>query len=163
MRQIERSIEIHASFRDTFDFVTDVRNHGRVVPADTHEELVDAGDIPLKLGTAVRFKARYGGIAWSLASRISAFEPPNADSPAAAYFRDEQIEGPFKTWVHDHLLTAVGPKCTRLTDRFTYAAPYGQLGRFVERCWLNRRLVGLLEHMHAETKRLLEQPEVLQQ
>jgi ligand-binding SRPBCC domain-containing protein len=156
MPQIERTVEIHAPIERVFAFITDIRNHARVSPPETREELLEAGDIPMRLGTTVRLRARYGGVRWTLASRITAFDPPDASHPDSAYFRDEQIHGPFAVWKHDHWFESTAGGGTRLTDRFTYAAPLGPLGRLAERFWLNAQLRHLLEHMQTAEKQLLE-------
>lgn len=159
MPQIERTVEVHAPLGRVFAFVTDIRNHSRVAPPETQEELLDAGDTPLRVGTIVRLRARYGGIRWTLTSRITAFDPPGPLHPDTAYFRDEQVQGPFALWRHDHWFAATSDGGTRLTDRFTYAAPLGPLGRIAERIWLNDRLRRLMEHLQATEKRLLEEEE----
>jgi ligand-binding SRPBCC domain-containing protein len=156
MPQIERTVEIHAPLEQVFAFVTDIRNHRRVVPPQTQEQLLDAGEMPLRLGTVIRLRARYGGIRWTLASRITAFEPPDPVHPESAYFCDEQVRGPFALWKHDHWFAATPIGSTRLTDRFTYAAPLGPLGRLVERVWLNNCMRHLLEYMQTTEKQLLE-------
>ena len=156
MPQIERSVEIHASIERVFAFVTDLRNHRRVVPPQTQEQLLDAGDGPMRVGSVVRMRARYGGVRWTLASRITVFDPPGGDHPESAYFRDEQVRGPFAVWRHDHWFASTSAESTRLTDRFTYAAPLGPLGRLAERLWLDARMRHLLEYMQTAEKRLLE-------
>jgi len=159
MTQIERTVEIDAPLERVFAFVIDIRNHRRIVPAQTQEQLLNAGEIPLRLGTVVRLRARYGGIRWTLASRITAFDPPDSLHQSSAYFRDEQVHGPFALWQHDHWFTSMPSGSTRLTDRFTYAAPMGPLGRLVERLWLSDRLRHLLEYMQTTEKCLLESEE----
>jgi len=156
MPTTERTVEIHAPLERVFAFVTDMRNHRLVVPPETQEQLVDAGNIPMRLGTVVRLRARYGGIRWTLSSRITVFEPPDPLLPISAYFRDEQVNGPFALWQHDHWFTALSDGSTRLTDRFTFAAPFGLLGRLAERLWLNNRMRHLLEYMQTTEKHLLE-------
>jgi ligand-binding SRPBCC domain-containing protein len=156
MPQIERAITIAAPLPQVFAFLTDIRNHPRLTPPETQEQLLDAGGMPLCLGTEVTFCARYGGRFWTLRSRITAFEPPHEAHPDRAYFRDEQVRGPFARWRHDHWFEATSSGETRLTDRFTYSAPFGPLGWLAERLWLNRRLRHLLEHLQSSAKRLLE-------
>lgn len=156
MPQIERSIEIDAPIERVFAFVADIRNHRSVVPPQTQEQLLDAGDLPMRLGTTVSMRARYGGVRWTLASQITAFDPPHSSHPESAYFRDEQVRGPFAVWQHDHWFVSTPTGGTRLTDRFTYSAPLGPLGRLAERLWLNSSMRQLLEYMQTTEKRLLE-------
>ncbi len=156
MPTIERTVEIDVPLERVFAFVTDMRNHRLVVPPQTQEQLLDAGDNPMHVGTVVRLRARYGGVRWTLSSRITVFEPPDTLQPDKAYFRDEQVSGPFALWQHDHWFTALSDGSTRLTDRFTYAAPFGPLGRLAERLWLDNRMRQLLEYMQTAEKQLLE-------
>jgi ligand-binding SRPBCC domain-containing protein len=159
MPQIERAVDIRAPLERVFAFLSDVRNHGRIAPPETREQLVDAGDIPLRLGTQVTFRACYGGRYWMLSSRIVTFDPPNPACPDRASFRDEQVRGPFAFWRHDHEFQAAPDGGTRLTDRFTYTVPFGLLGRLVDHLWLRGRLIRLMEHMQSAAKRLLEAEE----
>jgi ligand-binding SRPBCC domain-containing protein len=156
MPQIERAIEIDAPLARVFAFVIDIRNHSRLAPPHTQEQLLDPGAIPLRLGAVVRLRARYGGIRWTLASRITAFDPPGPAHPESAYFRDEQVHGPFAEWRHDHWFASTPTGGTRQTDRFTYAAPLGPIGRLVERLWLDEQMRQLLEHIQTTEKHLLE-------
>ena len=42
-------------------------------------------------------------------------------------FMDEQRVGPYKLWLHTHLLEEIDPG-TRMTDDIRYAVPFGPLG-----------------------------------
>ncbi len=156
MPVIERTIEINAPIDRVFEFITDISNHPRVSPPETNERIIDAGEVPMRLGTVVKLRARYGGFNWELSSQITAFDQPDPGCPQSAYFRDEQVSGPFKRWQHDHLFESTLPGVTRLTDRFTYSAPLGLLGKVAEWLWLNRRLHRLMEHLQTQQKRLIE-------
>ena len=43
------------------------------------------------------------------------------------FFVDEQIAGPFASWVHRHEFDPLGPHVTRLTDRVTFQLPGGPI------------------------------------
>lgn len=156
MQILERSVEIDAPLETVFAFLADIRNHARLSPPQSQEELVDAGDVPLKLGTTVRLRGRYGGIRWPLASRITVFEAPGQPYPDRAYFCDEQVRGPFGVWKHDHWMQALPDNRTRLTDRMQFSAPFWPLGLPVERLWLRRVIWELLVHLQTAAKRILE-------
>lgn len=156
MPQIERTIEIATPLPTVFAFATDIRNHGRIAPPETHEQLLYTDAVPLRLGTVVTFRARYAGLSWTLTSRITDFDPPEPSHPDCASFRDEQVRGPFAAWRHDHCFVETPDGGTRLTDRFTYTAPLGLLGRLIARLWLNRCLRRLMAHLQDTTKQILE-------
>ena len=68
-------------------------------------------------------------------------------------FMDEQIEGPFASWVHRHEFTPEGESNTLLTDRIEYSLPWGLPG------WLViPGLANMFTHRHKVTKRLCENP-----
>ncbi len=71
-------------------------------------------------------------------------------------FVDEQIEGPFASWVHRHQFEAVDATTTRLTDHVTFSLPGGPivnalLGRLVA-----LSLVPMFRFRHRATKAACE-------
>ncbi len=71
-------------------------------------------------------------------------------------FVDEQIEGPFASWVHRHEFEAIDAQTTRLTDRVTFTLPGGPivnalLGRVVA-----LSLVPMFRFRHQATKAACE-------
>lgn len=66
-------------------------------------------------------------------------------------FIDEQIEGPFRLWVHRHEFEPNGG-ATRLTDRITYEVPGGALVNRVAAWLLMPGLRQMFRHRHRVTK-----------
>jgi len=89
------------------------------------------------LGETVTWKARHFGLPLSLTSRVTEFDAPHR-------FVDEQTRGPFTSFRHEHLFepTASG---SVMTDRVQFTAPFGVLGRLVEKLVLERYLRRLIE------------------
>ena len=64
-------------------------------------------------------------------------------------FVDEQVEGPFAHWIHQHLFEPVGPAAARYTDRIEFAPPFGTLGAAAG-MWVARpRVERMLAYRHA--------------
>lgn len=64
-------------------------------------------------------------------------------------FVDEQVEGPFSHWVHEHRFEPAGHDDTRYTDRIEFGPPFGTVGAAVGR-WLARpRVDRMLAYRHA--------------
>jgi hypothetical protein len=64
-------------------------------------------------------------------------------------FVDEQVEGPFSHWVHEHRFEPEGPGATRYTDRIEFGPPFGTVGAAAAR-WLARpRAERMLAYRHA--------------
>lgn len=70
-------------------------------------------------------------------------------------FIDEQIEGPFRSWVHRHEFEDVGGR-TRLTDRVEYLLPGGPLVERLLSYLVGPMLGRMFRHRHRITKQNCE-------
>lgn len=75
------------------------------------------------LGQTVTWRARHFGIWFTLTSKITALDRPHR-------FVDEQAQGPFTTFIHEHRFEDTPHGC-RMTDTITVASPI--LGVVAER------------------------------
>ena len=87
-------------------------------------------------GEFVTWRARHFGRTWTMTSVITEWDRPRR-------FVDEQREGPFKSFRHEHLFTPEHDG-TRMIDRVEFVAPLGPIGRVVERALLDRYLRHLI-------------------
>ena len=94
--------------------------------ADSREQAI-GGTVngQIALGEFVTWRARHFGRTWTMTSVITEWERPRR-------FVDEQHEGPFKSFRHEHLFTPV-ENGTRMIDRVEFTAPFGPIGRLAER------------------------------
>lgn len=90
------------------------------------------------LGDTVTWRARHFGLPFRMTSRISEYDAPRR-------FVDEQVSGPFRRWWHEHRFDE-RDGVTLMTDTVDFAAPFGPLGRVVERLLLTAYMTRLLEH-----------------
>lgn len=90
---------------------------------------------------------RIGPIRWLAAHTV--YEPPRL-------FVDEQVRGPFASWVHRHEFEAVDNATTRLTDRVTFTLPGGPLVNALFGRLVALSLVPMFRHRHAATKAACE-------
>jgi len=70
------------------------------------------------------------------------------------YFRDIMIDGPFKSYEHDHHFALMND-ATRIRDEIRFSAPSGILGRLRERA-LQRNLTKMLRQRNALLKQAAE-------
>ena len=89
------------------------------------------------LGEFVTWRARHFGITWTMTSTITEWDRPFR-------FVDEQRKGPFRSFRHEHVFEPV-EHGTRLMDHVEFEAPFGLLGRAVERLVLARYLRHLID------------------
>jgi len=121
-RAFELSLSVEAHLRSM------ARSRERAVGAVTSGTLT--------LDDEVTWRAWHFGVPWTMTSRITEYDPPHR-------FVDEQVRGPFRAFRHEHLFTESGDG-TVMTDRVTFTAPFGVLGRVTERVVLRRYLAHLI-------------------
>ena len=89
------------------------------------------------LGEFVTWRARHFGITWTMTSVITEWDRPQR-------FVDEQRSGPFKSFRHEHRFDPVADG-TAVIDHVEFEAPFGPLGRTVERLFLAKYLRHLID------------------
>ena len=87
-------------------------------------------------GQEVTWRARHFGIPLTMTSRVTQFDFPRS-------FTDEQVKGPFRSFRHIHEFAATPGGCL-MTDRVEFTAPFGLLGRAVEKLVLRPYLQRLI-------------------
>jgi ligand-binding SRPBCC domain-containing protein len=100
------------------------------------------------LGETVTWRARHLAVVWTMTSKIVELEEP-------VRFADEQQRGPFRSFRHEHRLTAV-PAGTEMIDEVSFTAPLGPLGLLAERLVLGRYLRRLIEERNRYLKAAVE-------
>ncbi|OUL24968.1 SRPBCC family protein [Nostoc sp. 106C] len=70
-------------------------------------------------------------------------------------FVDEQISGPFESWVHRHEFEAENGK-TRLTDAISFSMPGAQTVEFISGWLVQAQLEAMFRYRHYVTKRECE-------
>jgi hypothetical protein len=103
---------------EVFAFFADAANLEILTPPGLALRIA-APPAALAAGIVVDYRLRVRGMPLSWRGRIVTWEPPRR-------FVDEQVRGPYRQWVHEHLFAAEGG-ATRVRDRVRYALPGGPL------------------------------------
>ena len=74
-------------------------------------------------------------------------------------FVDEQIAGPFASWVHRHEFEALGPHTTRLTDRVAFELPGGAFVNTLFGQLVAWSLIPMFRFRHRATAQACETPD----
>ena len=68
-------------------------------------------------------------------------------------FRDEQIQGPFRRWVHTHSFVDDGRNASWLIDHIEYDLPFGPLAELLAGWFVRRKLDRMFAWRHEVTLR----------
>ncbi|GAA3707776.1 hypothetical protein GCM10022377_22010 [Zhihengliuella alba] len=123
--------------RELFDLSRSIDAHTGSMASSRERAVGGTTSGLISYGEEVTWRAWHFGVPIRMTSRITALEAPD-------YFVDEQVRGPFRRFRHVHEFARDG-EGTLMVDRIEFSAPFGVLGRMVERLFLGRYLQRLIE------------------
>ena len=103
-----------------FPFFADAANLEVITPPELRFHIVTPRPIAMHPGALIRYRLRLIGVPFQWLTRITEWNPP-------CEFVDEQLQGPYKTWIHRHRFFEVA-EGTRVEDEVTYELPLYPLG-----------------------------------
>ena len=122
---------------ELFDRARSIDAHKDSMARSREEAVAGVTTGLISLGEDVTWRAWHFGVPLRMTSRITGMDAPD-------YFVDEQVKGPFKRFRHEHEFTEDSAG-TVMIDRIEFEAPFGPLGRLVEKLVLARYLRNLIE------------------
>ncbi|MCB9682102.1 MAG: SRPBCC family protein [Alphaproteobacteria bacterium] len=132
-----------------FDLARDIGFHVETLAGTGERAVAGRTDGLIGLGETVTFEGVHFGVRQRLTSKITAFDRPH-------HFRDEQVQGAFARFRHDHVFETVDGR-TRMRDTLDFASPLGPLGWVVDRVvmtgHLRRLLAARCEDLRVEAER----------
>lgn len=150
MRFVKESL-IEASAERVFAFHEEPDAFERLQPPWQKVEILQP-PTSLEVGTRVVLRIGFGPFWQTLVAEHVAYEPGRR-------FADRMIEGPFASWLHEHVVTPKGPDRCLLTDDIEYTLPLGRAGQLFGG-WIARRMLErLFDHRHAVTREACEGPD----
>lgn len=136
MAIIQLETKITSNIEICYDLSRSIDLH-TLSTAKTNEKAIDGITSGLiNLGESVTWEATHFGVRQKLSSKITAFSRP-------FHFRDEQVNGAFKYFVHDHYFEQKNETVV-MNDIFKFESPYGFIGKLFDKIVLTRYLTTFL-------------------
>lgn len=103
-----------------FPFFAAATNLEEITPPALKFRVVSPLPIEMREGTLITYRLSLHGVPFRWLTKISVWNPPYE-------FVDEQLEGPYRQWIHRHTFSEQG-EGTRMEDVVDYALPFYPLG-----------------------------------
>lgn len=119
---LQTSLTLPVALDRVFAFFAAAENLEAITPPELRFCIDTPLPIAMAAGTVIDYSLRLWSIPLRWRTLISRWEPPHL-------FVDEQVQGPYRTWIHTHRFTDLGGGSTLIEDSVSYALPWPPLGR----------------------------------
>jgi len=130
---------IPAPLEQVWEYFATPANLNEMTPPDMKFEIIAGGDERMYAGQIIEYRVEF------VRGLRSLWLTEIAHVDDGRYFVDEQRVGPYRFWYHEHHFEPMEAG-VKMTDRVTYAAPFGLLGDIVTALWIRRRLDGVFDY-----------------
>ncbi len=136
---LEDRLELPVSIETAWDFISNPNNLSKIMPKRLGFKITSRLELPLKEGQIISYQVTplpFFKTKWI--SKITNIDYPNQ-------FTDIQTEGPYRAWVHTHILETTDTGCVMI-DHIEYEVPFGILGKLLHPLIVKPQLARIFEH-----------------
>lgn len=130
---LQREQNIPAAPQAVWEYFCDPKNLNVITPPDMNFEIIAGGEEKMYAGQIIEYRVEF------IRGVKSLWLTEIAHARELEYFVDEQRAGPYRFWYHEHRFAKI-PGGVKMSDRVTYAAPFGIVGDAVTALWIRRKL-----------------------
>lgn len=112
---------IPATPAEVFTFFSDARNLARITPPTLDFHIITQLPLAMREGALIDYRLRLHGFPMRWRTLISRWNPPFD-------FIDEQLKGPYRTWIHHHTFAELPNGQTLMKDSVRYSLPFPPFG-----------------------------------
>ena len=141
--ELKRNQFIPQPIEQVFSFFSKPENLEKITPQNLHFSILTSIPIDMKTGQVIDYLIRLKGIKICWSSIISSYDPPHS-------FVDEQIQGPFTSWVHSHSFKEKNGE-TIIIDHVKYSIPFGLIGRIANNIFVEKDLADIFDYREKTT------------
>lgn len=154
MEHFVKESRIQATAGELYDWHMQPDAFDKLVPPWQKVEVLERPE-QLKEGAVLHMKVYLGPIPSRWIAR-------HCDFVEGRQFVDEQVHGPFASWVHTHQFLPTDDGASILRDSIEYELPVGKLGEVLGGWFTRRMLERMFEYRHQLTASELEGPRPIQ-
>lgn len=133
IHQFTQKQTIPAPIDVVWDYFATPRNLNQMTPPQMNFEIIQGGEDAMYAGQMIEYTVELmKGIKTRWLTEITHVEP-------GSFFIDEQRIGPYRLWHHEHHFRSVQDG-VKMTDKITYALPFGPIGNLVHALWVKGQL-----------------------
>jgi ligand-binding SRPBCC domain-containing protein len=115
------TLNLNLPREEVFAFFSDAANLERITPPELQFSIITPLPIEMAEGTLIDYRLKLFCFSFNWKTKITAWSPSD-------YFVDEQLEGPYRQWIHRHTFTDGPDGSTIIDDEVRYRLPAAPLG-----------------------------------
>ena len=147
MHRLERTQEIPRPINEVFSFFGDASNLEAITPPFLKFKILTPLPIDMSKGARIEYSLSLFGFPIRWKTLISEWNVNTS-------FVDEQVSGPYATWIHRHEFEAT-ENGTLMRDIVDYEEPFGVIGQIAHKLFIQHTLNRIFDYRSSAIHKLI--------